>query len=151
MTNADFLIREVKRMHESGFSDCFNWPFSSTPRGYGKVVVEGCLQYTHRQALFIITGIYGKVAAHSCDNPSCFNPNHLRWTDTKGNLSDMALRQRSCLGNKNNMAKLTDEKVRKIRQEYLPGVTQKSLAKKYGVSRSQVGRVLGGDNWGWVS
>ncbi|WP_252108968.1 MULTISPECIES: hypothetical protein [unclassified Halomonas] len=151
MKKVDYLQREVKRMHAVGDNECFVWPFSKTPTGYGKVRVEGVLQYAHRHALFIITGTYGDVAAHSCDNPACINPGHLRWTDTQGNLSDMALRERSCLGAKNNMAKLTGEDVRKIRQEYRPGVTHKSIAERYGVSGSQVARVLSGDNWGWVS
>lgn len=151
MKKQDYLRQEVLRIIETRSEECFEWKFSRTPRGYGKVIVDGCLHYAHRYALFMSSGRHGEVAAHSCDNPSCINPRHLRWTDVAGNLSDMADRKRSCLGKKNHMTKISEEVVREIRDERKNGESQRSISKRHGVSRSQVGRIISGECWGWVS
>lgn len=73
---------------------------------------------------------------HSCDNPPCCNPKHLRLGTVLENNEDMKRRQR-------NKMKLTDEQVMSIRQEYKTDkVTLKTLAAKYGISKSMVSMIV---------
>lgn len=56
--------------------------------------------------------------------------------------------RRPYVGSANMLAKLTEDKVREIRKEYaLGGVSHGQLAKKYGVSRPGITRVLQGKIW----
>lgn len=54
-------------------------------------------------------------------------------------------------GERNTKAKLTEEQVRKIREEYTdPQVTYAVLARRYGVTPVTIGRVINRVNWGHV-
>lgn len=51
-------------------------------------------------------------------------------------------------GEKHHAAKLTENNVREIREIYVIGnVNQRQLAKLYGVSRWQIGRIIRGQGW----
>jgi hypothetical protein len=43
--------------------------------------------------------------------------------------------------------KMTPEKVMEIRELYEKGRTQRSLAKDYGISAVQIGRIVRGESW----
>lgn len=51
------------------------------------------------------------------------------------------------IGTKNQTRKLTLDDVRVIREEYEAGATQGSLAKYFGVSVGQIGRIVRGESW----
>lgn len=82
-----------------------------------------------------IDEINGLVVRHKCDNPRCYNPDHLELGTYADNSIDMVLRGRSTKGERNPMAKLTNKQVEEIRHEYsLGSITQRSIAKKFGIS-----------------
>ena len=81
---------------------------------------------------------------HRCDNPPCCNPEHLFLGTAKDNARDMVDKGRFV----NNSLKLTPEQVAAIRAEYAAGgVTQEALAKRYGVTRGNIGMIIRGVNW----
>jgi transcriptional regulator with XRE-family HTH domain len=45
------------------------------------------------------------------------------------------------------LAKLTADRVRKIRERHARGETQKALGYEFGVSRSAIGKVVRGKTW----
>jgi hypothetical protein len=108
-------------------------------------------------ALIIKTGELpnGRVSMHSCDNRRCINPDHLSWGTHRDNQLDRAAKGRcgDCrnkvirVGEDHSMAKLTAYEVSRIRKEYTTGVTRKHLATKFGMSKSQMQRILTGDGW----
>ena len=86
----------------------------------------------------------GCMILHSCDNPSCFNPEHLSIGTAQDNSSDMKLRERQARGERNSGAKITEEVVRKIRADDRPN---KLLCKAYGLSKAQISSIKTYRTW----
>lgn len=81
---------------------------------------------------------------HSCDNRLCVEESHLSEGTRVDNMQDAARKDRTLHGVRNPQAKLDPDKVKAIRAS--PG-RQADLAKRYGVSRSQIGRVKQRKDW----
>lgn len=139
-------------------SGCIEWTGGSrNEHGYGQFSVKGnkafpCrMQLAHRVAWYLHTGqLPDGHVLHSCDNPACVNPEHLRIGDQFANMQDCVSRGRhgggARPGERHHQAKLTAEQVREIRA--LGGVqTQRTLAKRFGVSGTTIGAILRGRNW----
>ncbi len=59
---------------------CWVWPYGTSDYGYGIVYNSGKLHLTHRLSFELFNNIKlnkNNIIRHSCDNPPCFNPNHL--------------------------------------------------------------------------
>lgn len=72
-------------------NDCLKWPFSYCWNGYGQIGQDGKIVKAHRLMCELAHGkppTMKYVAAHSCHNPSCVNPNHLSWKTPRDNLLD---------------------------------------------------------------
>lgn len=70
---------------------CWNFTGSKDSKGYGKVRRGGVLTGAHRYALSETLGrpiAPGRVVMHSCDNPSCINPQHLSEGTQSQNMRD---------------------------------------------------------------
>lgn len=72
--------------------DCIRWPGSGTPEGYGQIIWNGRRSYVSRIVLLLDGRPWhpplGPYALHSCDNPPCVNPHHLRWGTAQANAID---------------------------------------------------------------
>ncbi len=67
-----------------------------------------------------------------------------------GNLQALCVRchaSKDISGENHGSAKLTWDKVRRIRKEIKNAVSEKKLAVKYGVNKSTIHDVVSGDNW----
>jgi len=66
---------------------CAPWPFGTNGNGYGWAWHQSRRIGAHRLALVLATGENpaGLLAAHSCHNRACVNPNHLSWNGTTSN------------------------------------------------------------------
>ena len=80
---------------------------------------------------------------HKCDNPACFNIEHLELGTQGDNVRDMHERgrARAVKGEKHGRAKLTDQQVAEIRTSK---ESARSIAKLLGVSHAQVSRIRRG-------
>lgn len=59
---------------------CWEWQFTCTPEGYGRLWRDGKRQYVHR---WVWERVHGPIPEgleidHLCNNTSCCNPDHLR-------------------------------------------------------------------------
>lgn len=145
---------------------CWNWKKSNHQFGYGQFRFNGRSQTSHRVALILYTNEINEdlFVLHSCDNPRCCNPYHLRWGTPHENTQDCINRGRKTdppknntnppvhYGEDNNKSILNAEKVKEIRKIYQNGkFTQKELSKKFNVSKSTIAQVVNYKTWKHVS
>ena len=91
---------------------------------------------------------WGDKACHTCDRPSCWNPEHLYKGTDQSNMNDKYARGRANhpVGEACPAAKLTDEKVRHVLS--LRGkIIAREAARLFGISVSQVCNIWRGDSW----
>lgn len=104
----------------------------------------------------------GKEALHSCDNPPCVNPRHIRPASRLENARDMAEKGRGSIGDANGMrrmplnrrhgedhwlAALNEAKVREIRRLRTEGLGYTLIARAIGSNETTVKRVIKGQTW----
>jgi HNH endonuclease len=75
---------------------CWNWPKYKNEKGYGCITYNGIKFAVHRLSFQHYKGIIpkGMVIMHECDNPSCFNPDHLFLGTHQDNMDDMVRKGR---------------------------------------------------------
>lgn len=131
--------------------DCLIWQGQKDKRGYGRLRLDGRLQKAHRLAFELQNGPIadGMVILHSCDRPSCVNPNHLSAGTQLDNILDMHSKGRGNppTGSRNAKTKLTSQQVAEARSRYIPGKYGHGahvLAKQYGISKPAMQAILSG-------
>lgn len=88
--------------------------------------------------------IKGWHVLHSCDNPRCVNPAHLRLGTHQDNMDDKRIRQRAGRGT----AKIDFATAELIRAEYAAGgYTQRELATRHGIGQYVISRVVNNKMW----
>lgn len=126
-------------------SRCWEWIGTKDKDGYGMIqTVRGHIK-AHRFSfeLHRAEQIPQRIlCCHSCDNPSCVNPEHLFLGSHKGNLVDAANKKRM-VGNR----KIGVSDVLTIRAMVASGSLQREVAKKFGIKQSQVSRIILRKRW----
>jgi hypothetical protein len=84
---------------------------------------------------------------HTCDNPSCINPEHLFLGTHKENMKDRSNKDRQCKGYDMPARKLTEQQVMEIRKS---DETNRYLGKKYGVSATTIQGIQNGITWKYL-
>lgn len=87
-------------------------------------------------------------ACHSCHNPPCINPRHLRWGTGAENQADRVQDGTHGRGDRNPIAKLSAEQVRFIRAN--PDAPVKELATLCNVKPTTIYSVRSGKSWAHV-
>lgn len=135
---------------------CWIWSGHVTQNGYGQIKYKSKGLGAHRVSYQIHKGPIpeGLYVCHSCDNPSCVNPDHL-WLGTHtDNMRDMYAkgRQRSnpVRGHDNRSSKLTEAQVVYIKQQLRLGVKQRTLAIQYNVSDAAIHYIKTGEVWSHI-
>lgn len=140
----------LARVERRGPDECWPWP-GATIKGYGYIQRRSPRRswLVHRLAYLAAHGDPGDLhVLHSCDNPRCCNPAHLRLGTNADNVRDRADRRRGRehqqRGETNPNAKLTDAQVAEIRAAYAAGERQVALAERFGIKQPQVSRIVRG-------
>lgn len=93
----------------------------------------------------------GKCVLHTCDTPSCVNPNHLRLGSQLDNIKDMDTKGRRVrkgpASGKAHKAKLTFEQVEAMRSLAIVGLSYTAIGREFGVSKSTAARACQGKTW----
>jgi len=142
------MERFWSKVDKSRPGGCWAWTASCNRRGYGQFRVAGTLKAAHRVLWEQMHGPIpdGMIVCHHCDNPGCVNPDHLFLGTHADNMADKVAkgRQSRQLGESHPRAKLTDADVRAIRSA---AGTVSEIAKKFGISRSNVSTIRLRQTW----
>ena len=136
-------------------TDCILAGGTASGSGHHRVWSENKKCAAHRIAYcrahnLTLSDIEGFVVMHTCDNPACVNPAHLKLGTQGMNVRDMWEKGRQGVegmpGSKHPMAKINEDDVRWMRTE---GKRMKlwQLAAKYGISVPSVSMIMNGRTW----
>lgn len=146
----DKLARAVT--YEVDINECWNITSHSLDKdGYGalKREIDGRVyRRAHRVSYAYFKGHVGENLSilHSCNNPSCINPDHLREGDHSMNMKDR-LASGNYYENMHGTVKLNRELVLKIDSLLLSGATRKEASLETGVNISTVADIAMGKTW----
>lgn len=137
---------------------CLEWLAARDVNGYGRVSWKGRTQLAHRVAYQLFVGAIPaeRNVCHRCDNPPCCEPSHLFLGSQTDNIADMRRKGRGYVpvaprGERQNLAKLTEEKVVRIRAARAAGGRPKDLAVEFGVSPTCIVDVCKRKTWKHVA
>lgn len=146
MLKEDYALRFWAKVTKT--PSCWLWTGRKDPRDYGYYGHGASTSpvgqtRAHRIAYCLHYDCFldsTDVLLHSCDNPSCINPNHLRIGSQSANLKDMHSKGRGVGG-----PNLTKVEVTYLKERYAQGdITVEKLAKEFGRSYNAVGGVISG-------
>lgn len=143
--------------------NCWWWQAGLFSNGYGQFRLGKKKIKAHCFVYMICFGEIpaSKIVCHTCDNKKCVNPAHLFLGTHKDNAQDRDKKGRSgdggsktkkqtgmVMGENNPAAKLSVIQVRYIRMLWEQDFwTQRGLARKFGVSQSQIANIIHRRSW----
>lgn len=144
MSDLDRFLEKVEKTES-----CWIWTAGKKGGGYGIFWFKGSRRGAHRVALELFKGISIETqldAMHSCDNPSCVNPDHLRYGTKSENMKDCSSKGRikgiqNWEGILNPKAKLSAEQKAQIECFLDCEISAKELAKRFGVTKERVWQI----------
>jgi hypothetical protein len=123
---------------------CWIWTDYRNRQGYGLRSVDGDEYLVHRLAAWLWQGfdLHSKtLILHDCDNPSCFNPEHLFEGTDLDNIRDKVLKNRAGV-------KLNEHMVRRMRLlAAIRPVSNYRIGKLFGVTSGNAKKVLNRTLW----
>ena len=135
-------------------SECWPWRGATTGIGYGVVTVDNKSMRVARHTYRLFVGSIPKnmVVMHTCDNPPCCNPAHLKLGTHRDNTADMTAKGRA--GGRFGVGfdvrrggKMNALWVQQIRLLADCSFTQEELAIGYGVTQSTISGILNRKVW----
>lgn len=132
----------VTRSKQNLLTGCMEWTGTKCNKGYGSIRRDRVMQKTHRIAWEYFNGPIpdGMHVLHACDNPSCVEVVHLFLGTNGENIADKCAKDRSG-------KKLCIEEVAKIKEMLSSGMSNKAIAKIYGVNQCSISRIKLGQRW----
>jgi hypothetical protein len=118
--------------------------------GYGAFWLDGRDEEAHRATFLLFIGpipIDMPIIRHRCDVMLCASPYHVVAGTHGDNVRDRVTRGRGAVGEKNNHAKLDEEKVKELRRRKMLGATIDDLAKEFDIDRSNVALICARKTW----
>lgn len=135
---------------------CWDWKGCAHKSGYLPFNgMDNKWDMAHRISYFIH---YGEIPSnlwvlHHCDNPRCTNPKHLYLGTPKKNSEDREKRERRPLrkGEASHLARLTEEKVRKIKKMLQLKIPMSEIARQFKCSSGAIHAIKDKRSWKHVS
>jgi hypothetical protein len=130
------LQNKIKNNVKIDNNGCWIWQ-RETHKGYGRIYFDGKRMRAHRASYMAFNGELQEdmSVCHSCDNPTCVNPEHLWLGSHSENMRDGYRKGRVRLP----WQKFTAEDVLEIRRLWATGdFTQKQLAEKFNTSAGYI-------------
>lgn len=126
-------------------TECWEWKGAKDKDGYAFVKFEGKQMRVTR---VLTSAPKRSVVMHSCDNPSCVNPDHLKVGTVEENNRDKKEKGRDKKGLQVHGAKLTDRQVKSI---FSSSKSVSSLAEKFSVTNGTIYNIKKGRTHAWLT
>lgn len=146
---ADRLWAKVERT-----DGCWNWAGRTDGGGYGLMWIGGRggrWVRTHRLSWELHFGPIpgGLYILHRCDNPRCVRPDHLFTGTIRDNTLDMFAKGRAntVWGERHPSTHLSNTDVLGIRRAVAGGEQQTAVARRYGITKLVVSRIVRRVTW----
>ena len=142
----EWLLKNSEVIPETG---CINWLRCKDSSGYGQTHYEDMMHKVHRLSYRFNVGKIpdGLYVCHTCDNPLCFNYQHLFLGTQSDNMKDMVLKGRSSRGQERNKAKLTQKEAMEV---FLDPGLHREVAAKFGIATCTVTQIKTKRTWAWM-
>ncbi len=135
--------------------ECWNWIAGKSDKGSGSFFdANHRIVSAYRFSYELANGpIPDKLfVCHTCDNRACVNPAHLFLGTQVDNMRDMKEKGRGRTNDKrgenNPSAKVTADTIREIRRIHAAGgITQRELARRYGMGYVNMSQILLKKTW----
>ena len=151
VTAKQIRLFHYKYTKEESLEGCWEWLYATNSAGYGLFRVPPRCQLAHRVSYWIHKGPFDlqKDLMHTCDNPACVNPDHLKLCDHAMNMADRIAKGRARASQrKRTDLKLDLESARKIKNLLAEGkMSQRAIGRLMGVSQATVRFVMLGRIW----
>ena len=138
-------------------TNCHNFLGFKTWQGYGKIKYKGKPYLSHRLFWILNKGKIpqDKHILHKCDNPSCFNLDHLFIGTNSDNVADKVAKNRQYHPPKGKdhyrgNAKLTETQVMEIKNLLKRGYSQADIHRDFKISRQIVSDIATSKTWGYL-
>ena len=134
---------------------CWFWTGAKDQRGYGVLKVWPKMIKAHRISWTLFrgeipkgSGYHGTMVIHSCDNPACVNPRHLRLGTALDNAIDREVRGR---GKQTKLNKKTVLEIRTLNPgKRAPWGYLTFFSEIYGVSKTTLSAIWKNKSWRYV-
>jgi hypothetical protein len=150
------LAEIYKNCTELPWSGCWIWQKAITRAGYAVMGHNGKMKYVHRISAQLSTNLTldGLVVCHTCDTPSCVNPDHLFAGTQKENMQDAKRKGRTSKcgngkrGDQTHLSKLDSETVKRLRQMgSLSAKDRVDMAKQIGINERTIRDIVAMKTW----
>lgn len=138
---ADWVDRFWPKVHVCSESECWEWQASTNQDGYGRFRVDGKKRQAHHVAFFLKHGRWPNYVLHSCDNPPCCNPAHLKEGTHAENIDE-------CWNKGRGRTFKFTHLVPRIRELISAGKRNRDICRELGVKNDAVSRIRHGQIYG---
>jgi hypothetical protein len=150
MTKKFLPVRERFMLYVEKTDGCWLWKGRKNG-GYGSFTLSpGNNWLAHRLSYYLFAADIpaGLNVLHRCDVRACVNPSHLFVGTHKDNTQDAIAKGRLAVGERNGLAKATEQTVRGIRAEYTGARGDLArLARKHNLAGRTIKKIVARVTW----
>lgn len=143
------MNRLLRYSHDDSQTGCRIWDGQiNKPGGYGRIGYRGRQWRAHRLSYTLLWAKIpeGMDLLHSCDNPLCINPQHLRPGTHAENIKEAYQKGRKSVSQGPNHPRfcLSEKQALEVIESTDPVA---AIAARFGVSKSMIYRLKNGNTW----
>ena len=140
--------RFEEKFEQRSLGQCWPWTAGTNDKGYGQFHIRRKKTGAHQIQFYLYNGYVPEVVMHTCDNPLCVNPKHLKAGNHATNHADRNAKGRQARGESSGRAALTENEVLEVfhsSEHYL------DAAARLNVSGTAIRDIRTGRRWGWLT
>ena len=141
-------IRFWEKVDKRGPDECWPWLAGRIGNGYGGFRLTTSRRTTAHRVALMLSGVEVPPelhVLHSCNNPPCCNPRHLRVGTPADNANDRSIAGHTASGERNAQSKITIAQAIDIRASV--GELQRVVAARHGITQAQVSHIRNRKSW----